>query len=120
LPDSGPGEARGLVRVYRAGGGLAFLVGLGFLLASAAGRPLTSAHEAPGDARVLGACFALLGACFAARSLSRRSARGPRFLASDPLAARPARGSGERAAGAAVWLLCALWIWFGLRLLSAR
>ena len=121
-PDSGPGETRRLLIGFRAGGALGVLAGLGFIAAAAAGRPLTSSHFGPGDARVLGASFAILGSCFAALNMSRRSPRGPRFLAFDPLAAPSSRPLGERVAGAAGGLLCALWIWFGLRLLleSAR
>jgi hypothetical protein len=78
---------------------------------------MTSSRFGPGGARPLGALFAVLGAGVAALNLSRRSARGPRFLESDPLAAGPARPLDERIAGAAGWLLIALWIWFGLRLL---
>jgi hypothetical protein len=116
-PDAGPGETRRLVLGFRAGGALGVLVGLGFAASAAAGRPLTSSHFGPGDARVLGACFTLLGAGLGAMGLRRRASRGPRFLAADPLTASPARGLGERAAGAAGGLLCVLWIWFGLRLI---
>jgi hypothetical protein len=118
-PDAGPDEVRPLVVLFRAGGAIGVLAGLGFVAAAAAGRPLSSSHFGPGDARVLGASFALLGACFAALNLSRRSPRGPRFLALDALSAPPDRPLGERIAGAAGWLLIVLWIWFGLRLLSA-
>ena len=117
-PDAGPGDAGRLVLALRIGGVMGVLAGLGFVSAAAAGRPLTSSHFGPGDARVLGACFTLLGSCFAATSLFRRSPRGPRFLAFDPLASPAVRPLGERVAGAAGWLLCVLWIWFGLRLLA--
>jgi hypothetical protein len=118
-PDAGPGDARRLVLGFRAGGALGVLLGLGFIAAAAGGRPLTSSHFGPADARMLGASFTLLGACVAALNLYRRSSRGPRFLAFDPLAAPSARPLDERFAGAAGWLLIVLWIWFGLRLLNA-
>jgi hypothetical protein len=118
-PDAGPGDARRLILGFRAGGALGILVGLGFVAAAAAGRPLTSSHFGPRDARVLGASFMLLGACVAALNLYRRAPRGPRFLAFDPLAAPSGRPLGERVASSAGWLLIVLWIWFGLRLLSA-
>jgi hypothetical protein len=116
-PDSGAGDARNLVLGYRAGGALGFLAGLGFLAAAAMGRSLTSSHFALGDARALGACFALLGGAFAMMRLFRRAPRGPRFLIHEPLAASDVRPLDERAATAASWALIVLWIWFGLRLI---
>ncbi|MFI5348367.1 MAG: hypothetical protein ACHQ2Z_02390 [Elusimicrobiota bacterium] len=120
VSDAGPRDARRLVLALRVGGVVGVLAGLGIVAAAAADRPLTSSHFGPGDARALGACFTLLGACFAVMSLFRRSPRGPRFLAFDPLAAPPVRSFGERVSGAAGWLLIVLWIWFGLRLLRAE
>ena len=103
-PDADLGDGRVLVRVCRVGGMLGALIGLGFVAAAASGRALSPARFGPGDARVLGACFAVLGAAFAALKLSRGAAEA------QPL--------GERIAGAATWTLCALWIAFGLRLLT--
>lgn len=59
---------------------------------------LVGAPEPAADARVAGASLALLGAGFAAMKVRRGSPHG------------------ERGADLAVWLLCALWIVFGLRL----
>ena len=114
VPDSGPGDGRRLIAVYRAGGALVIAVGLGLAAAAASGRALSSARFGHNDARALGACFAALGLAFAALKLSRDVARGPRFLAAD----LPTSPLGERLAGAATWGLCALWIAFGLRLLT--
>jgi hypothetical protein len=111
-----PPESPGLVLGFRVGGSAGVVIGLGFVASAAAGRSLTSSHFGPGDARVLGASFSLLGAGLAAMRLQRRTARGPRFLTDEPLAAPSARRLDERIADAAGWALIALWIWFGLRL----
>lgn len=116
-PEAGPENCRRLVLAFRFGGALGVALGLGAVAGAAAGRPLSSYRPAPGDARLLGALFAAIGAGVAALNLSRRSSRGPRFLAFDPLSAPSARPFDERAAGAAGWALIVLWIWFGLRLL---
>ena len=118
-PEAGPGEGRRLVLAFRVGGALGVLVGLVFAAAAVAGRPLTSARFGPEGVRVLGGSLALLGAGVAASSLYRLAARGPRFLALDPLAAPSESPLGERVAAVAGGLLCALWIWFGFRLLRA-
>ena len=103
-PDDDLGDGRVFVRACRVGGVLGALAGLGFVAAAASGRALSSARFGSGDARVLGACFFVLGAAFTALKLSR--------------AAVPAQALGERIAGAATWALGALWIAFGLRLLT--
>ncbi len=95
-------------------------LGLVFVAASAAGRPLRSYHFVRGEAHVFSArASRSLGAGVAALNLNRRSARGPRFLAYDSLASASARPLDELVASAAAWLLIVLWIWFGLRLVAA-
>jgi hypothetical protein len=116
-PDPGPEDVRGLVLGLRAGGGAAAVAGLAVAAAAAAGRALTAFRPAAGEVRLLGALFAATGVGVAALNLTRRSARGPRFLAFEPLAAASARPIDERVASAAGWLLIVLWIWFGCRLL---
>lgn len=118
-PDAAPSDGARLVLAFRAGGAFGVVLGLGFAAAAAAGRALASARFGPRNAGLLGACFVVLGAGVAALNLRRRAARGPRFLAFDPLAAPAARPLDERASSAAGWLLIVLWIWFGLRLLRA-
>jgi hypothetical protein len=115
-PEAGLGDGRVLRLACRVGGTLGALAGLGVAAAAAAGRALSPARFGSGDPRALGACFALLGAAFTAMKASRGAARVPRFLGEgeDP----EPQPLGERIAGASTWLLCALWIAFGLRLLT--
>ena len=116
-PDAGPENGRGLVLGLRAGGLLAVAAGVGVVVAAARGHELTRYRPQAGEIRLLGALFAAIGAGVAALNLSRRSARGPRFLAWEPLASPSERPLDERAASVAGWLLIVLWIWFGCRLL---
>ena len=96
-PEAAPLDADGLIRLYRWIGGLASSLGLAFVLAASMGRALAP-RTGPADARVAGVSLALLGAGFAAMKVRRGSPHG------------------ERGADLAVWLLCALWTAFGLRL----
>lgn len=116
-PETGAADGRRLVLALRAGGALAAAAGLGVVAAAAAGRELSRYRPPSSEVRLLGALFAAIGAGVAALNVSRRSARGPRFLAVEPLAAPSARPLDERVASAAGWLLIVLWIWFGCRLL---
>ena len=114
-PDPGREDGRGLVLGLRAGGLVAAAAGAAVVAASAAGRELSRYRPPAGEIRLLGALFAAVGAGVAVLNLSRRSARGPRFLALEPMTAT--RPLDERVASAAGWLLIVLWIWFGCRLL---
>jgi hypothetical protein len=111
-PDAAASTPR--ARRYRAAGFIVGLAGLAFAAAAAAGRGLTT-RTGPADARIGGACLALLGAVFAVSKALRGRGRGPRFLPG----AADGRPFDERAADAAVWSLCALWTVFGLRLALA-
>lgn len=91
----------GVERFYRGSGIGIFVIGV-LVAASAKGVALASAGAPRGGAG-LGACVATLGAAFAAAKWRR----------SLELFARP---PDERAADAAIWALCALWLCFGLRL----
>jgi hypothetical protein len=104
VPAADLGDGSLLILVCRAGGTLGILLGLGFIAAAASGRALSSVRFGGGDGRALGACFALLGAAFTAIKVSRGSFGE--------------RAPGEKIADAATWTLCALWIAFGVRLIS--
>jgi len=97
-PEPAADGADGLIRLYRGIGGAAAALGLAFVLAAAAGRALAP-RTGPADARIAGVSLTGIGLGFAAMKARRGSPHG------------------ERGADLAVWLLCALWAAFGLRLL---
>lgn len=116
-PDAGPEDGRRLVLALRAGGLLAAAAGAAVIAAAVCGHELSQYRPQASEARLLGALFAAIGAGAAVMSLSRRSERGPRFLAFEPPASASSRPLDERVSGAAGWLLIVLWIWFGFRLI---
>jgi hypothetical protein len=117
VPEPLKEDGRGLILGLRLGGGAAAAAGLAVIAAAAAGIRLTAYRPAPREIRLLGALFAAIGIGVAILNLSRRSARGPRFLAFEPLSSAETRPLDERVASVAGWLLIVLWIWFGCRLL---
>jgi hypothetical protein len=109
---------KALVLVYRFGGIFFASIGVGLLISAAIGAAPFGARERGGGSLLAGLFFTACGAVMSVNAWLRR-ARAPRFLDGELQSFDAPAPLGERVASACARAMIALFLLFGLRLLTS-